>query len=617
MKVVGKCALFIVLTGILAFGGVDSSAIALSGHSDCRAIIANALPSIGDVFDIGHINPNNVYHTAKYSDDPLSIPSVFDGFSVTDWDKIAIREDSRVTPKADGRPVGAQVDPIAIRGRFDGLENSLTALYIQKDRQQQQLGTQPGFISGFFLENRDNPYSSWFFIEPIRPLLLAVERRSMEMRSDFTKVIDSCFPVESHPHIVYEAGRDSLTRTSRTRLHQQQPPQALDFSLDLEPASQVKPIISNFDPPFSHPPGSFTVSVDVSNRTLPQLQPTDPLHAEIEFLVNGDQVEMRSLQLSRNATKTVQFTFALQEQGTHILEVKGPGNAMKRAVEITPVATQHQETPAELEEPQFRAIPLIAVADSKFYSLYRNIQEKAWWEAQEEVLNLVDTFYSEQFPGLRLKIAALNAWSIGSSGPGSTLSRAGRPKANAYTLLCDFVQDGEPPGGYDADDHHDMSAENKPMLAHLFSGHAPESINDEKALGDSASLCDTTCSRIDDVIIGLAENIGGFKNPTENSCGALDEVDEIMPAGHHALSYQAPLRTISQTTTGFQATLYQRFLLTAHEIGHNLGANHSPDVPRSIMNPQLTDGIQFKFDTWKQENKKEIKSCWKHRCHKR
>lgn len=78
--------------------------------------------------------------------------------------------------------------------------------------------------------------------------------------------------------------------------------------------------------------------------------------------------------------------------------------------------------------------------------------------------------------------------------------------------------------------------------------------------------------------MGLTEGIGGVFNDRSNGC----ESQKLTPAGHHSLSQQLPdaLSLDCQpdcldTNKNYQAILLQRFLLVAHELGHNLGALHT------------------------------------------
>jgi len=219
-------------------------------------------------------------------------------------------------------------------------------------------------------------------------------------------------------------------------------------------------------------------------------------------------------------------------------------------------------------------------------------------QAQEEVFNLVDTFW-EHALGIRISLVGLDTWD-----PKNRVKFA--DPVNAYNLLCAFAQQG-------GDNHSNSSnslakalhdhqkqlilgnRESFPLIVHLFTGvdlkPVPLDDNGNLIVSDSGAFCTRNCGIREYKIVGLAEGVGGVFNDRSNGCAT----QELTPAGHHSLSQQLPDASsldcqpnCSGPNKNLQAILLQRFLLVAHELGHNLGALHTDsNDPDTVMSSPL------------------------------
>lgn len=612
MRLFRRISLLGVIGVVLFLAGAMDSPGVLSGQNPCPANSAkdfiqemNLLPSIGEFellsitdFSLGVINA-------------LEIPVAPGIDRSVDVAPFPMRETS-FQMKLNGGPFTSTLSSTerTFRGVIDGVPDSFVALYIQPDRDLDGDGqNEPGFVSGFLVENLTTGVP-WYFIEPVRPLLKPLATSPVVLAG-----IDACFPATSHTHIVYKAADMSPTTALATYLHPgkpqqiertlgQQGPQAGVFSIDLDPARRVKPTIIQLRAPQCTAPGLTTIQSVVANRTDP---PKNLTEVKVQlFIDNVPQGPAQAIPLIPSGGQDpVLFTHTFDSLGKFIIEVRTEASGMKRPIQITPMG--------DCPSSPFTSLPIVAVADAAFYEFYTtDIEEKAWWEGQEEVLNLVDAFYQEQFPGLAFKTRALEAWTPASSVP-AVVPASG---INAYTLLCLFAQGNLPSASAStvvpppAIPH--TGEDDVPMITHLFSGYDLGHIPPPMAIADSGCCwCEANCSGIGTNIVGLAEGTGGFRNHPSRSCitSSLDKPVDLIPAANHGLSRHYPILETPESNdpnANFQVTLYQRFLLVAHEIGHNLGANHKEDET-GIMHPSLQGTIRFRFNS---DSLEEIENCW-------
>lgn len=542
------------------------------------------------------------------------------------------------------------------RGRIDGYPNSLAALYIQHDRMING-DWQPGFISGFLLEDKDDPDSDWYFIEPVRPLLkMAVADVYKNPGVTHTDAdIDACFNKWRYTHIVYKAGNAIVGRP-------------LSFRIDLDPVrhteetgnqhvrykrtAPLQVVANRF---IQHGNQDHGVVVEITTiRPLAKLNVAETLPAG--FKLTPTDIDCDGAPVNRLAPNEFFCTYTNLHAGEEItitykakagptpstcdfqdIQMPGPTPPTSTcirgtAVSVLPSAvgeTLTLDSPLEVVSVppvswaklhHSKTIPLVATGDSSFYDLYTDvIEEKAWWEGQEEVLNLADAFYRAEVPGLEFRVRGLEAWSP-PLGPGSTIEvdvnpEDGNPDINVYTLLCHFAQDFPPP----AVEHIEGSA---PVVVHLFSGHDLGNLPSHEAVADVAThYCEDNCGGFGSATVGMAEGRGGFNQgfdePAPTGCASSFEDSpytpdgfavEVEPPGHHSLSQQAPKPNEDDPDApvppneNFQATLYQRFLLVAHEIGHSLGASHVDDDmdevelgegKTSMMHSHLSNNTEF------------------------
>lgn len=514
------------------------------------------------------------------------------------------------------RPLGGSGDLQTFRGqfKFGEFNDSLVALYFGVPN-----GDNPGYVSGFLVTSVSNPEQPWDFIEPARPLMISIARRTSN-GSLSEGDVRACLPEGASWHIIYRAEDVSDS-----------------FVSQLEPARDVKAVVERLETPFNiWPNAQFNVIAHIANHTDPghnqgnnhhhldvpdeSPAPGHQVVTDVEFLVDGDPVAtVTDLAVTRRDPEVVSFPYRFSSQGRYTLTVRTEGNEMERDVNVTNKQDALDPPPAE-----FTSIPFVGVADAEFYDFHQAMTQKTWWEGQVEVINLADAFFNSQVNGFRLRIRGLEAWREGASnGPGEAVIGAFETSdaINAYTLLCNFAQDV--PGAVP-----NMHPDSPPGLTHLFTGHDLGPIPEPMAVSDAGGgFCENTCTQVGGNVVGLAEGVGGYKRASSipPSCerAPLTHPQDLEPKAYHGLSQHMPHDPNStqfqrmtfdkirkNANVGYQATLYQRFLLLAHEIGHNLGANHSED-PTSIMYTPLQRTIRFKLDEFRQRNVREIQECWR------
>ena len=323
--------------------------------------------------------------------------------------------------------------------------------------------------------------------------------------------------------------------------------------------------------------------------------------------------------------------------------------------QISPSASDRNKMTAE--NLKGKNISLVAVADRAFASLYKNvIREKFWWEGQEEVLLLVHAFY-EKTIDINLQLRSMELWEAdpinpGASGPGatpvdsgsihgdlsaevgglindsimngsSTLTKDGDMDINALQLLCDFAQgvmientslQAASVIPLDGATNHLVSSSGINMIAHLFSGYdfASSLSGDGGGIlcegGGCGGTEDSSPMEVGDVL-GMAEGLGGFDSNSASPCtnlaneSMMNNGSIFLSPGHHSVSQHAPERIFCAASSPcpsilnnqYQATLFQRFLIVSHEIGHNLGFEHAGIDSNSVMQSPLNKDIQFRL----------------------
>lgn len=274
--------------------------------------------------------------------------------------------------------------------------------------------------------------------------------------------------------------------------------------------------------------------------------------------------------------------------------------------------------------PTLSRVSVLPFGDSAFRLRYLNTKE-SWLDAQLEVLNLVRTFYIKA--NVLLDIAEPRVFDDSSPVPVEQLLGQENPifnalpdqngdginDLNAFTLLCHFAQ-GIPNAPEVPPVTDDISS---PFISHLFTGHDLGPVFaavDSPQLSDSGCcLCEANCGMEGPNIIGLAEGIGGIWRTSSSSCRS--PLGNLDPSANHSLSQQSPKPNSNGTNENYQATLYQRFLIVTHEIGHTLSLAHS-DNEQSVMHASLINEpqgntIEFKVEQTELEgvSKDQIDAC--------
>jgi len=168
---------------------------------------------------------------------------------------------------------------------------------------------------------------------------------------------------------------------------------------------------------------------------------------------------------------------------------------------------------------------------------------------------------------------------------------------NAYQLLCDFIDS----------EFGDQNPAN-PTVFHLMTGFdladIPFEEADKSTIDDSGDpFCDMGCGMNDASIIGLAQGIGGFDNLSINkkpcSIRPFNKIVSFENPGPFSLSQHSPKVNVEGKTSNYDATLFQRFVLVAHEIGHNLGAFHLDEGQgvKSVMSKEIDNQLNYFLST--------------------
>jgi len=432
----------------------------------------------------------------------------------------------------------------------------------------------------------------------------------------------------------------------------------LDSLMDHDPIRLVKSgkkiVISAFTAPCFVPPGvDFTVSVRLANYTqnpLRVLRSTSFDDADVQLYFSEYDTDNRmefnpspppfadypivflptENPIRAGKAAPAHALLRIDDPGIYVLRVVTTVSAMSRLVHV--VDGPEKLTCADVEADP---IYLAGVADVHFFDLYENyVDVKTWWEAQEEVLNLVSAFYTENFDALfpgdsLMQIEFLQGWSHTlreEEKDGDTVITDGAIPSglfDAYDALCEYGQGRFSSGSGFESHQHDLGLT---TLVNFFSGgdlgRIPRGPTDTVVLADVGSICDATCSRVGSSIIGLAEGLLGLAGSRSGSCSRTDYPITDPPSeppsmleiynqsSHHLLSQHRPKLNFSRRHPhkNFQVTLFQRFLLMTHEVGHALGANHSEDIT-SMMFPSSHNATRFFLAD---QEKNEIRSCIAH-----
>ncbi len=335
-----------------------------------------------------------------------------------------------------------------------------------------------------------------------------------------------------------------------------------------------------------------------SHHILYRADDTDFLiDLEIEAGHAGSTVHARNRMNDRSHAKAVQRVLSVEERGQE------RASAASREVGGTGAASE------------LRTFKVVPMSDPSFSTLFGSaITDKTVEDAQREVLNLVEALYLTK-ANIRIEtLAPSNRWP--SSAPGATLAPS---SINALSLLCDFSDrtrltdadgDGIEDTGFPLDfsSYRDREEVSNPVVLHLFTGHDLGSIpaDADQTIEDSGCcICEIECGTEEGRdIVGIAEGLGGLWARSADSCG---KAGALNPSGNRSLSQHRPKpNEEGSANENFQALLLQRFLLVAHEIGHNLGAEHSLD-PRNLMFPSIDTGrhdVEFELD-----NVRRMKAC--------
>lgn len=517
-------------------------------------------------------------------------------------------------------------------GKVEGAHFSLIVLYLREAR---TLYASPGaaatvlpaMVTGFVLFDKRDPDSlqrtpSWIFIEPIIPLATAAEIRPRDKASggkvDYTEIdftvasgsTNRCFgneqddPVNKPAMLTYKAG------TAKDL-----------FELNVDPIPDAKPSFKEFLAPCEVRTGeniqiNYTI-VNLSNQSSSITE--NPLEPQVvagnwdNTVINYSHTLMPPKTLATmggsSSSMISEKTYSdnlpnTLSPGVHLLRIETLNSARNRLIYVTdsaPFGSGYDTDCDSLIDRQYEplTVPVMAEADKSFYNFYTSEllfngkPVKMWWEAQEEVLNLVDSLFTERLPNFRFETQSVGYWQPNMVSPNDNM--------DAYNLLCGFTDMVQP--------STDIT---RPLLVHLFSGEDLGELEEpSRAVSDVGdSLCPLTCTMVNSAIVGLASGVLGWRGEnigTARCPYSISDLDDSVPynsarvifnsPSHHSLTQHFPKPTLDQNDPkkNYHGTLYQRFLLVAHELGHTLGANHSPHYD-SIMSTPLSDAVNFKLE---------------------
>ncbi|MBI3461350.1 hypothetical protein HY009_10525, partial [Candidatus Acetothermia bacterium] len=357
----------------------------------------------------------------------------------------------------------------------------LAELYVP----QRASGGPQGFISGFVLT-----LDGWFFIEPVRSLLLVNGVSLAE--------IEQCgFPAHKRTHIVYKASATDFDIVLDPRCEPHIPGPCKDINtLDTK-------ITVNIDFPIRMVAGALLVGATVTNRNTRTINPVitltvrkigdsmpffictfnpAPVRMEpgatisigpadcprpmVEFNSLGNYVAEVRLVEQSDPPRTERQVKGIRVQDSVTIEevldrnnnnrldenelaiaeanagksIPGSGRQVVTAEKLAELRGKFCSgsaiaCPLPLRAPTgfANAFTLTVVGDQPFNQIQ---DEKEWWQRQEEVANLVDSLFAfggNDFPRMNLRLQALETWQDG--GPGSTIPTSGEQNATAVALL--------------------------------------------------------------------------------------------------------------------------------------------------------------------------------------
>jgi hypothetical protein len=525
-------------------------------------------------------------------------------------------------------------------GMYEGIVKgatgpSLAVLYIPR---KSSANEPEGFISGFLLSD-----AGWFFIEPVRSLLklnhvkdidLAACGFAPELRThivyqpkdtDFDIVLDPrCLPA---PRLSLDACNSIVsTLDSGVAINVDLPSRMVPETLPVRARitnnrSEILVVdvalgirrTDNTPIEIVLPLPQRMTFLPCQTMTFPSLIATPRVNFSLgDYIIevrlvdpmNGNKTldrQVKSIRVSRpdprpgvppialeeildrnNNNRLDDDELALARSDTEIPGTGGQRVSQQRRAEIESRYSPNSTVASNLllrtpEGGYATSLTLTVVGDSAFNSIN---DEKQWYQRQEEVINLVDSLFSRQlpnFPQMNMRVQALEVWESG--GPGSAFVT----NPTAVAMLCDFVTPNNFP-------HTDARPDNNTVsMVHLMSGRnfAPMEKTD---FGGNASGFGGGFGQKG--IIGVAENIGGngrstqFQHPvcTNPSNPGVGMIFSL--AAHHSVSQHVPWISpfaAPGDTRNYNALLSQRFLLFAHELGHNLNAPHTVLPPEDIM----------------------------------
>lgn len=311
----------------------------------------------------------------------------------------------------------------------------------------------------------------------------------------------------------------------------------------------------------------------------------DDLNAVFPDLIGPSSMNYHIIYEVRNTDFVIDFDPHNVEGSEHIESnsnthpsVKFDSNAYKRTMLASLVRSAFQSTRVNIQ----------IDADLWFVRLMGG--EKNAKDDIDALMNMLlrgngTNFYSDFNVQLSLGNLTPNIWRT--SGPGASFSAP----PNAYEMLCEYVM------------FTDATPSSTPTIHHLISGHDFANFPAaDLGLSDSAdSICGAAgCGGQGRAIVGMAAGIGGFRQSSQNSCG-IDSQGRPIPftpemVSHHSVSQHRSKASLDGTTSKFDATLLQRWVLLAHEIGHNLGARHN-DVS-GMIKPVMDSAINGTLSYW-------------------